>query len=156
MNLLKNNRGFTLIELLAAVLILSILSLSLFSFFIQASNYSTQNKNKLVAINLARGVVERLNDYTDIKESSTKGTFNYDRCISSGRTATDCTNYYTAIISNIEYSIEIIVEPTQIERQIDLTSYGGVNSVEGIGYPSLIRILSDTKTLAELGSVMNE
>lgn len=151
---MKNQRGLTLVELLAALVILSIISLSLFTFFIQASSYNTQNKNKLVAINIARGVTERLNDYTEIKEAESKGSFTYERCLSSGGTNEYCTSMYRTMINNLTYHIEIIVEDHQTTGQFHLPN--GSLLTQGIGYSSQIRVLLQDQILAELGSVIQE
>ncbi|MDI4644313.1 type IV pilus modification PilV family protein [Cohnella hashimotonis] len=49
--------GFSLIEVLAAITILSIVSLAMTAFFIQAMSYAKGNQNKTVAVNLARNAL---------------------------------------------------------------------------------------------------
>lgn len=49
--------GFTLIEVLAAIVILSIVSLVLTSYFTHALSYSKSNQNKTVMVNLARNAL---------------------------------------------------------------------------------------------------
>ncbi|CAI6040843.1 type IV pilus modification PilV family protein [Cohnella sp. JJ-181] len=46
--------GFSLLEVLAAIVILSVVSLAMTAFFIQAMTYAKGNQNKTVAVNLAR------------------------------------------------------------------------------------------------------
>ncbi|MDQ0192160.1 type IV pilus modification PilV family protein [Paenibacillus wynnii] len=50
-------QGFTLIEVLAAIVILSIVSLVLTSYFTQALSYSKSNQNKTIMVNLARNAL---------------------------------------------------------------------------------------------------
>ncbi|MFD1903648.1 prepilin-type N-terminal cleavage/methylation domain-containing protein [Paenibacillus rhizoplanae] len=49
--------GFTLIEVLAAIVILSIVSLVLTSYFTHALSYSKSNQNKTIMVNLARNAL---------------------------------------------------------------------------------------------------
>ncbi|WP_405104750.1 prepilin-type N-terminal cleavage/methylation domain-containing protein [Paenibacillus sp. FSL K6-1217] len=49
--------GFTLIEVLAAIVILSIVSLVLTSYFTNAMTYSKSNQNKTIMVNLARNAL---------------------------------------------------------------------------------------------------
>lgn len=53
----KNKAGFTLIEVLAALVILSIILLSFFSFFSQSALFTQKNRDKLTAVNLAQDTV---------------------------------------------------------------------------------------------------
>lgn len=50
----QGESGFSLLEVLAAITILSIVSLAMTAFFIQAMSYAKGNQNKTVAVNLAR------------------------------------------------------------------------------------------------------
>lgn len=66
----KQEQGFTLIEVLAAIVILSIVSLVLTSYFTNAMSYSKSNQNKTIMVNLARNAlfyVEK-QDFEPIKE----------------------------------------------------------------------------------------
>ncbi|OCT14252.1 hypothetical protein A8709_25820 [Paenibacillus pectinilyticus] len=51
------DEGFTLIEVLAATVILSVVSLAMMAFFIQAMSYNKGNQNKTVMVNLARNAL---------------------------------------------------------------------------------------------------
>jgi prepilin-type N-terminal cleavage/methylation domain-containing protein len=51
------DEGFTIIEVLAATVILSVVSLAMMAFFIQAMSYNKGNQNKTVMINLARNAL---------------------------------------------------------------------------------------------------
>ncbi|KHL94020.1 hypothetical protein QW71_20310 [Paenibacillus sp. IHB B 3415] len=70
--------GFTLIEVLAAIVILSIVSLVLTSYFTNALSYSKSNQNKTIMVNLARNALfymekqdfEAMGQYFNVKETS--------------------------------------------------------------------------------------
>ncbi|OAB42956.1 type IV pilus modification PilV family protein [Paenibacillus glacialis] len=53
----KTEKGFALIEVLAAIVILSIVSLVLTSYFSNALSYANTNQNKTVMVNLARNAL---------------------------------------------------------------------------------------------------
>lgn len=53
----RKENGFTLLEVLAAIVILSIVSLVLTSYFTNALSYSKSNQNKTVMVNLARNAL---------------------------------------------------------------------------------------------------
>lgn len=53
----NKEQGFTLIEVLAAIIILSIVSLVLTSYFTRALSYSKSNQNKTIMVNLARNAL---------------------------------------------------------------------------------------------------
>lgn len=53
----STEKGFTLIEVLAAIVILSIVSLVLTSYFTRALSYSKSNQNKTIMVNLARNAL---------------------------------------------------------------------------------------------------
>ncbi|KAI7263182.1 hypothetical protein KC345_g9205 [Hortaea werneckii] len=53
----NKEQGFTLIEVLAAIVILSIVSLVLTSYFTNALTYSKSNQNKTIMVNLARNAL---------------------------------------------------------------------------------------------------
>lgn len=56
----KNEKGFTLIEVIASLAIISLILILFSQFFIQNYQTANQNTEKLVAINLADGFLERL------------------------------------------------------------------------------------------------
>ena len=57
---MENEKGFSLIEVIASILLLSIVLVSFFTFFIQTNKAAVTNNEKLVVINLADAVLERL------------------------------------------------------------------------------------------------
>ncbi|MEK3790891.1 prepilin-type N-terminal cleavage/methylation domain-containing protein [Paenibacillus sp. FSL R7-0204] len=70
--------GFTLIEVLAAIVILSIVSLVLTSYFTHALSYSKSNQNKTIMVNLARNALfymekqdfEAMSNYFNINDTN--------------------------------------------------------------------------------------
>lgn len=52
-----NEQGFTLIEILATIVILSVVSLALTSYFTHALSYSKANQSKTIMVNLARNAL---------------------------------------------------------------------------------------------------
>jgi prepilin-type N-terminal cleavage/methylation domain-containing protein len=59
---MNNNHGFTLVEVLATIVILGIIILSFFQFFIFSQKTTTNNQDKLVAINVAQKVLEQIKE----------------------------------------------------------------------------------------------
>ncbi|MBO1911748.1 prepilin-type N-terminal cleavage/methylation domain-containing protein [Sporosarcina sp. 6E9] len=57
---MENEKGFSLIEVIASILLLTIVLTSFFTFFIQTNKAAVTNNEKLVVINLADAVLERL------------------------------------------------------------------------------------------------
>lgn len=53
----KQEEGFTLIEVMASIIILSIVSLVLLSYFSDSLSYAKTNENKTVMVNLARNAL---------------------------------------------------------------------------------------------------
>lgn len=60
MKLRNEEKGMSLVEVVVSITILSIILLSFASLFQQSSKTTENNKEKLVAINLARGVKEQV------------------------------------------------------------------------------------------------
>lgn len=54
---MNRQNGFTLVEVLGAIVILSIVSLVLTSYFANAMTYSKSNQNKTIMVNLARNAL---------------------------------------------------------------------------------------------------
>ncbi|WP_454192047.1 PulJ/GspJ family protein [Paenibacillus sp. Marseille-Q7038] len=67
---IQKEQGFTLVEVLAATIILSIVSLVVVSYFMNAHSYAKSNQNKTVMVNLARNALVYLEkqDFTKMKE----------------------------------------------------------------------------------------
>ena len=54
---MNNQKGISLLEVLLSITILSIITLSILSFFNQAYDYTKRNEDKTVGINVARNVL---------------------------------------------------------------------------------------------------
>ncbi|MEF3354188.1 type II secretion system protein [Paenibacillus sp. GYB006] len=67
---IQKEQGFTLVEVLAATIILSIVSLVVVSYFMNAHSYAKSNQNKTVMVNLARNALVYLEkqDFTKMEE----------------------------------------------------------------------------------------
>lgn len=57
-----DERGMSLVEILAALVILSIVLLSFFTFFTQPAIFTKHNKEKLTAVQIAEEVVAKVRD----------------------------------------------------------------------------------------------
>jgi prepilin-type N-terminal cleavage/methylation domain-containing protein len=68
---MNNNRGFALVEVLATIVILGIIILSFFQFFIFSQKTTTNNQDKLVAINVAQKVLEQIKEEAGETDSTT-------------------------------------------------------------------------------------
>lgn len=67
---IQKEQGFSLVEVLAATIILSIVSLVVVSYFMNAHSYAKSNQNKTVMVNLARNALVYLEkqDFTKMEE----------------------------------------------------------------------------------------
>lgn len=98
--------GFTLVELLASITIFSIITISLFSFFPQAYQYTTKNQSRTLEINVARGVLHYIEQqdydlmteiYNKVKEESGKiTTFNSSSICETKVTIANTTTIHTS------------------------------------------------------------
>lgn len=127
---IKQEQGFTLIEVLAAIVILSIVSLVLTSYFTNAMSYSKSNQNKTIMVNLARNAlfyVEK-QDFEGMKDyfqTQGKNSIEADEC-----TIATCNLNYTNLVLNvtalanvlnptvngIRYRINIIYQPELVDK----------------------------------------
>lgn len=57
MGFAKRDEGFTLLEILAAITIVSVVSLAMMAFFVNALSSAKGNQNKTVVVNLARNAL---------------------------------------------------------------------------------------------------
>ena len=55
-----NNQGFTLMEVLASITLLSIIVLTFLQLFAFTNKVAVENNNKLVAVHLAKAMLERV------------------------------------------------------------------------------------------------
>lgn len=134
----NRQQGFTLIEVLAAIVILSIVSLVLTSYFTNAMSYSKSNQNRTIMVNLARNALfyaekqdfEAMSLYFQGKQaeganpaipghSSIKGL----DCVPITEAAASCGAYQTVVtdtnalasvlnpvINNISYQVNIVYQ----------------------------------------------
>jgi prepilin-type N-terminal cleavage/methylation domain-containing protein len=110
-----DNRGTTLIEVLVSIIILGMILTGFFQFFIFSQQTTTNNQEKLVAINIAQSVLEQIkgNAYPEITENSdTKIYDSTSVCTGSNQSVkNECLNRYMKTENNKDYSIEIEVDP---------------------------------------------
>lgn len=116
---MRNNRGFTLIEVLASIVILSILATVFFQMFVFSQKTTTSSKEKLVAINVAQGVLERIK-YKAHDEIQSPGTYTSANCTSSSNPS-NCQKRYKIMVNNINYSIKIQVGG-KVDSELNLYS----------------------------------
>lgn len=114
MKYLRNNRGFSLVEILTSVVILGLVATVFFQFFIFSQKTTTGNKEKLVTLNVAQMVLERIkyNLYPEVSDPENFESITYPETYkisscSSGDEA--CEGRYEITINNNIYSIEVIV-----------------------------------------------
>ncbi|MBH0164035.1 prepilin-type N-terminal cleavage/methylation domain-containing protein [Fictibacillus sp. 7GRE50] len=106
-----SEKGFSLVEVLVSLTILSVSVIAFSNLFIQADEISSGNNQKLVATNLARMTLDRIQqkpiDY-GIKVPI-KDVYSNEKCYDL--TADACNNLYTTIINNVKYSINVTTSP---------------------------------------------
>ncbi|MFI2858735.1 prepilin-type N-terminal cleavage/methylation domain-containing protein [Paenibacillus sp. JSM ZJ436] len=120
----QKEQGFSLLEVLAAIVILSIISLVLTSYFTNALSYSKSNQNRTVMVNLARNALfymEKQN-FASIKDlllqeqqSGLSPSIQGSRCSSTQQCA------YTGVFLNPEVLPEVlnpVVNNIQYELEI--------------------------------------
>lgn len=137
---MRNNRGFTLIEVLASIVILSILATVFFHMFVFSQKTTTNSKEKLVAINVAQGVLERIK-YGAHDEITAPGTYTVANCTSSSDPT--CEARYIITVNDIHYTIEI-----QIGGKVD--SEMNLHSAKVFVYDDDRKIQSTVKGFVEL------
>ncbi|QUL54530.1 prepilin-type N-terminal cleavage/methylation domain-containing protein [Paenibacillus tritici] len=127
--------GFTLIEVLAAIVILSIVSLVLTSYFTNALSYSKSNQNKTIMVNLARNALfymekqdfEAMGRYFNVDDTSPKAhpkieaaqcnavVCNYKTVFINGEVLPEVLNPF---INNIEYEVNITYQADLHEEML--------------------------------------
>jgi prepilin-type N-terminal cleavage/methylation domain-containing protein len=124
---LKQEKGFTLIEVLAAIVILSIVSLVLTSYFTNAMSYSKSNQNKTIMVNLARNAlfyVEK-QDFEAMQEFFTQGedAIEAEKCTIVNCSYSNLFSNMTALanvlnptVNDIRYKINIIYQPELVDH----------------------------------------
>ncbi|WP_170880285.1 type IV pilus modification PilV family protein [Paenibacillus odorifer] len=128
---LKQEKGFTLIEVLAAIVILSIVSLVLTSYFTNAMSYSKSNQNKTIMVNLARNALfyvekQNFNKMRDYFNEPNNNAIEASKCQKSTEDTLKC-DAYKALVQDTE-TLSQVLNPAingvnyqvEIEYQRDL------------------------------------
>lgn len=107
---MRNERGFTLVEILASITILAILATVFFQMFIFSQKTTTTSKEKLVALNVAQGVMERIKHgaYPEI-DTNHEGTYTVSSC-DDPTTQSECEKRYKIKVNDIDYKIIITID----------------------------------------------
>lgn len=136
----RREEGFTLLEVLAAITILSIASLALTAFFVQAMSNAKENQNKTVAVNLARNALFYLEKqsygtfktfFTDHSELDLEGCERQaDNVVCSGdqgktelfRSLPNLWDVLAPEVNGLAYQISVAYKPDLLSEQ-DLSGY---------------------------------
>ncbi|WP_137791988.1 prepilin-type N-terminal cleavage/methylation domain-containing protein [Bacillus sp. E(2018)] len=115
-----SEKGFSLIEVLISLTILSVSVIGISQFFHHANKISAGNNTKLVATNLARMTLERVqidHDPYEIKLISgmSEKSFSKSTC-----TKTSCQDLYEMAINDKSYKIAVKVKQSAPEKEIGL------------------------------------
>ncbi len=128
-NILYIERGFTLVEVLLSVTILGIIFLSILALFHNTYDYSKRNESKTVGINVARNVLNYIEnqDFITIKNKYFPNSsapeeilITRDSCKNSPFPADSCENMFETIINNVTYEATVTLKKHQ---ETDLQNY---------------------------------
>ncbi|MFC7373013.1 prepilin-type N-terminal cleavage/methylation domain-containing protein [Fictibacillus iocasae] len=100
-----SEKGFSLLEVLLSLTILSIAFLAVSGFFQQSQQVSTDNNNKLVAVNLARMTLDRLQQSPTSYGVQPPFKNNYNRTTCGSDTT--CQGAFAEKINSKDYEITI-------------------------------------------------
>lgn len=116
---LYNEKGFTLVEILVSLTLLTTIVLTASYFFTQSNTISSYNNQKLVAVNLARSTLERiqLEPTSYITNGIAGSPYSYQSCLTSGESS--CQNY-RVFINNHEYTIDVALSQDNNEKDLKL------------------------------------
>lgn len=109
--MLSSEKGFSLIEVLVSLSILSISVITISNFFIQANEISAGNNRKLVAANLARMTLDRVQQNPEsygIKVPDEEGVFNTSNC--HNLATIECKKLYSTKINETEYEMSLYIK----------------------------------------------
>ncbi|WP_394233119.1 prepilin-type N-terminal cleavage/methylation domain-containing protein [Niallia oryzisoli] len=138
---MNNNRGFTLLEILAAIVILGIILTVFFQFFLLSQKATTGNEDKLVAVNIAEGVLEKIRN-GQYGEITGQGNYDITDCsLYSGVTKDECNQRYLKEVGRFDYKIEVIVGQ-EFDLNIDSKEddYKYIDSKSGL-YPVEVHVI---------------
>ena len=132
----RHDKGFTLIEVLAALVILTIIIMSIFSLLTFTNKAATANNDQIVAVNLAKMTIERMrlqpedfNIRADTLPEDTSNGFDtiiFDASICQNEAV--CLALYEANLNNNLYDIR--VEMSQSNEKQELASQTNENNKE--------------------------
>jgi len=106
--------GFTLLEVLAALTILSILAIAFMNIYVSTNERAVDNSNKLVAVHLAKAMMER------VKSEPDSYLQELNQCLKSpGKNCIYTTNYQ---INGIMYEVQIKASQTNHEKSVGLVN----------------------------------
>lgn len=154
----KQEQGFTLIEVLAAIVILSIISLVLTSYFTNAMSYSKSNQSKTIMVNLARNAlfyVEK-QDFDEIKDFFIKQNNDFIQATQCQKDADDslkCEGYKRLVqdteilnqvlnpaINGVDYQISIEYQRNLHNQDLLDTSDPGKQKMAAYLLPVLVKV----------------
>ncbi|MDO6656032.1 prepilin-type N-terminal cleavage/methylation domain-containing protein [Anaerobacillus sp. 1_MG-2023] len=117
--MLNNEKGFTLVEILVSLTLLTTIVLAASYFFSQSNTISSYNNQKLVAVNLARSTLERiqLEPSSYITNGIAGSPYSFQSCQASG--GSSCQNY-RVLINNHEYAIDVALSQDNNEKDLKL------------------------------------
>lgn len=124
---MQNKRGFTLVELLATITILFLIGTTFYQQFILSQRETVNNQEKLEALNVAQGVLERAKagDYPELTPppSELPVSFNYR-----------IDDYYIIIIIDKEVDLELHTVEVYVNDEADVGPELGkhLSSVRGL------------------------
>lgn len=121
----KQEKGFTLVEVLAAIVIFSIVSIVLTSYFSNALSYSKSNQNQTVMINLARNALVYMQKQNDeaLKEFYHVGEFGREHPKILGSTAASSPGTYSGALPDTDpATLAAVLHPTvnNVAYEIDI------------------------------------
>lgn len=128
-NIFYIERGFTLIEVLLSVTILGIIFLSILALFNNTYDYSERNESKTVGINVARNVLNYIEnqDFNTIKNTyflNSAGTeevkITRSSCKNGPFLAELCENMLKTVVNNVTYEATVTLTK---HHEADLQNY---------------------------------
>jgi prepilin-type N-terminal cleavage/methylation domain-containing protein len=118
-NIFYIERGFTLVEVLLSITILGIIFLSILALFNNTYDYSKRNESKTVGINVARNVLNYIEnqDFNTIKHTyfATNGgteeiKITRSSCNKSPFPADSCGNMLKTVVNNVTFEATVTLK----------------------------------------------
>jgi prepilin-type N-terminal cleavage/methylation domain-containing protein len=136
-------QGFTLLEVLASIVILSIVSLVLTSYFTNAMTYSKSNQNKTIMVNLARNALFYMEkqDFAEINDYFLKhpddAVIKADDCNNSGCALMNSIPFtgspasvLNPTVNGIAYQIDVVYQPEIWNEEVQPSSTSGTSAID--------------------------